>query len=393
MKKKIIPAVVVMVVAAAVFAGRAWLGDGHDGPIRVSGNIELTEVNSAFKIPGKLIERTVDEGDTVKAGMVLARLDKDTLTGQHARATAALASAESLRDQQLTAIDYQAATLEAQIQQRGAEVKAADARLAAMLAGSREQEKQQAAAGVDRAQTEYARAANDWKRAQTLYKNEDISAADFDQYRTRYESAEASLKTAKQQLALVLEGPRKEDIDAARAQLQQAQAALRLAEAQRIELKRRREEMATRLADIRGRKADVSVLETQLANTEAATPISGVVLTKAAEVGEVLAAGTTVVTVGDLDHPWLRAYINERDLGRVKLGDKVRITTDSFPGKVYAGRVSFISAEAEFTPKQIQTNEERAKLMYRVKIDVENPRHELKSNMPADGEIQVAEAK
>ncbi len=106
------------------------------------------------------------------------------------------------------------------------------------------------------------------------------------------------------------------------------------------------------------------------------------VLVKSAEPGEVLAAGTTVVTIGDLDHPWLRAYINETDLGRVKLGQKVKLTTDSFPDKVYWGQVSYIASEAEFTPKQIQTKEERVKLVYRIKIEVDNKEHELKNNMP-----------
>ena len=91
--------------------------------------------------------------------------------------------------------------------------------------------------------------------------------------------------------------------------------------------------------------------------------------------------------MGDIDHPWLRAYIREQDLGRVKLGAKAKVTTDSFPGKVYDGRVSFISSEAEFTPKQIQTAEERVKLVYRIKIEIDNSRHELKSNMPADAEV------
>ena len=100
-----------------------------------------------------------------------------------------------------------------------------------------------------------------------------------------------------------------------------------------------------------------------------------------------MSPGTTVVTIGDIDHPWLRGYINERDLGRVKLGAKAKITTDSYPGKVYWGKVGFIASEAEFTPKQIQTSEERLKLVYRIKIDVDNPQHELKSNMPADAEI------
>ena len=94
-----------------------------------------------------------------------------------------------------------------------------------------------------------------------------------------------------------------------------------------------------------------------------------------------------MVSVGDQDRPWLRAYISERDLGRVKLGAPVKVTTDSYPGKTYNGKVSFISSEAEFTPKQIQTSEERIKLVYRIKVDVENPNHELKSNMPADAEI------
>ena len=105
--------------------------------------------------------------------------------------------------------------------------------------------------------------------------------------------------------------------------------------------------------------------------------------------GEILAAGTTVVTVGDLYHPWVRAYISEKDKGRVKLGDSATVTTDSFPGKTYNGRVTFISSEAEFTPKQIQTQEERVKLVYRVKIEVANPNQELKSNMPVDAEIKV----
>jgi HlyD family secretion protein len=129
------------------------------------------------------------------------------------------------------------------------------------------------------------------------------------------------------------------------------------------------------------------LIDSQLADTIASSPVDGVVLVKAADVGEVLAPGTTVVTVGDIDHPWLRGYVNETDLGRIKLGAKAKVTTDSYPGKVYQGRVTFISSEAEFTPKQIQTEQERVKLVYRIKIEMDNPRRELKSNMPADAEI------
>ena len=138
-----------------------------------------------------------------------------------------------------------------------------------------------------------------------------------------------------------------------------------------------------------GAKAQLSIAESQLGDLTVATPVDGVVMTKSADPGEVLAAGTTVVSIGDLDHPWLRAYINEPDLGKVKLGQKVKLHSDSYPGKVYWGRISFISPQAEFTPKQIQTKEERVKLVYRIKIVADNPGHELKENMPVDGEIEL----
>ena len=160
-----------------------------------------------------------------------------------------------------------------------------------------------------------------------------------------------------------------------------------MAQANTIELKRREQDVVMHQAQIAQSRASLALIDSQLSDTIAASPVDGVVLMKAADVGEVLAPGTTIVTVGDIDHPWLRGYVNETDLGKVKLGSKARVTTDSYSGKVYDGRVTFISSEAEFTPKQIQTEQERVKLVYRIKIEVENPRHELKSNMPADATI------
>ena len=160
-----------------------------------------------------------------------------------------------------------------------------------------------------------------------------------------------------------------------------------MAEASSLELKRREQEIATRRAEIARSKASLALIDTQLSDTVVASPVDGVVLVKAADAGEVLAPGTAVVTVGDIDHPWLRGYVNETDLAKVKIGSKAKVTSDSYPGKVYPGRVTFISSEAEFTPKQIQTQEERVKLVYRIKIEVENPKRELKSNMPVDAEI------
>jgi HlyD family secretion protein len=386
-RKRAVVAAVVVLAAAAGFLFFRQRGQNEGSDLSFSGNIELTEVKIAFKIPGKLVELAVREGDSIRKGDVVARLDQDQLLRQRERAQAALASVESQLTQLYTAIEYQKETTRSQIDQRQAELGQAEARLRDLLAGARSQEVEQARAAVSRARTEYENAKSDWERAQTLYKGEDISTSQYDQFRARNDSAAALLRQADEQLAIVIEGPRKDLIEGARADVARARAALRLAESSQLEIKRREQEVEMRRAEIARARADLGLVESQLRDTESVSPIDGVILVKAAEAGEVLAAGTTVVTVGDLDHPWLRGYINEPDLGRIKLGSRVRLTNDSYPDKVYWGKISFLSSQAEFTPKQIQTPEERVKLVYRVKVDVDNPGHELKSNMPVDAEI------
>jgi HlyD family secretion protein len=387
MKKRVLILLALVVGAgAAIYAFR---GGGRDTTNRlvVSGNIELTEVNIAFKTSGRLIERTVTEGDLVKKGQILARLDRDQLTAQRERESAGVLASESQLAQARTALEWQRATVAADIEQRKADLAANEARFSELRNGARPQERLDAKAAVDAAQAEADRARKDFERAQVLHKNDDISTSQFDQYRMRADSAEAAVKSAREREALVLAGPRAEVVTAQAAQVERARAAVRMAEANAIEMKRREQELNTRRAEAARSKASVALIDTQLADTVAVSPVDGIVLVKAADVGEVLAPGTTVMTVGDIDHPWLRGYVNETDLGKVKIGSKVRITTDSYKGKIYNGRVTFISSEAEFTPKQIQTQQERVKLVYRVKIEVENPNHELKSNMPADAEI------
>lgn len=373
-----------------VFPACSWWQDGSADSLKLYGNIELTQVDMAFKIAGKLSSLAVGEGDAVTQGMVVARLDTLQLESQRSRDQAALAVAESLIPQLQTSIERQKTILAAETDLRRAQIAQAEARLQELLAGSRSQEIQQAKALVDEARSQHQQAQQDWERAQTLHRNDDISTAQYDLARTRFASTAAALQKAEEQLALVQEGPRKEQIEAARAQVAQAQANLQLTEASRLELKRLEQELVTRRAQAEQARAQVSVVEAQLADAVSISPINGVVLVKSAEAGEVLAAGTTYLTVGETDRPWLRAYINEQDLGRVKLGAPARVTTDSFPGKIYPGRIVFISSEAEFTPKQIQTPEERVKLVYRIKIEVENPGYELKLNMPAEAEIPLS---
>ena len=386
MKKRLIPILIVFAAGAAIYGFRGF-GRKPDNRLIVSGNIELTEVNIAFKTAGRLIERTVDEGDAVTKGQVIARLDRDQLMAQREREMAGLRSAEAQLAQAQTALEWQKQNLAADIEQRQADLSSNESRLLELKNGSRPQEIQEAHAAVASAQAEYDRAKRDWDRAQTLYKNDDISTAQYDQYRSRWEAADATLKQTRERESLVVAGPRAEQVEAASGQVQKARGGLKMAQANALEMKRREQELTTRQAEIQRSRANISLIDTQLNDTVAMSPVDGVVLVKSADVGEVLAPGTTVVTVGDLDHPWLRGYVNETDLGKVKIGSKARVTTDSYPGKVYNGRVSFISSEAEFTPKQIQTQQERVKLVYRIKIEVENPQRELKSNMPADAEI------
>ena len=387
MKKRI---VIILLVVALGAGGYLWYTGAFAhkaNSILVSGNLELTQVDLSFKTAGRLIERRVDEGNWVKQGDLIARLDPVELQRTNVRDKALIVGAKSNYDQLVTSIAFQKATLESDIAAQVAALSVAQAKLDTLLNGSRQQEIQQSAAAVNdaKAQLEFARL--DWDRSQTLFKNDDISKQQYDQARTKFESATAMLRQAEEKDSMVREGPRKEDIAGARADVARAQAAVKTAEANRLEVQRREQELAERQSEIQRTEAQAGISQKQLSDTEIYTPIDGVVLVKAAEPGEVLAAGTTVVTVGDLDHPWLRAYINETDLGRVKLGQKVKLTTDSFPDKVYWGQVSYIASEAEFTPKQIQTKEERVKLVYRIKIEVDNKEHELKNNMPVDAEI------
>jgi membrane fusion protein YbhG len=387
MKKIILIVIVIAILGAAGMLAYRSLHPEATNKIVVSGNIELTQVDIAFKTSGRLIERTVNEGDVVEKGKEIARLDREQLLHQRDTATAALATADAQLAESKSALKWQEESMQADLQLKNADLNAAQSQLLQLQNGARPQELQQATATVAAAQSQYDGAKKDWDRAQTLYKNDDISTSQYDQFRTRFESAEANLKQVKEQANLVQAGPRAETIESAKAQVERARAALRAGQANSIETKRREEDLVARQGDIDRAKAQIALIDSQLADTIAVSPINGIVLVKAADVGEVLAPGTSVVTVGDIEHPWLRAYIREQDLGRVKLGDKVKVTTDSFKDKIYDGHVSFVSSDAEFTPKQIQTAEERVKLVYRIKIDIDNSRGELKSNMPADAEI------
>jgi HlyD family secretion protein len=378
--KRLVIAIGVVLIAAAValavFLTRA--GNAKD-IVRVSGNIEVTDAELSFKTAGRVEERTVSEGDMVRTGQPVARLESAELEQE-----AALRKAEAEAAQAALA-ELLAGSRREDIAQAEAAAQQARARLEELLAGSRTQEVEAARAAVASARAEADRTKLDDERYGRLFKKEVVSAQQYDAARTAYEAASARLREAEEHLNLVEEGPRRE-------QIEQARAALAQAEEHYAEVKRgpRRETIEQARARAEQARQARAVAETRLGYARLLSPMSGVVLSQNVEAGEYVNPGTPVVTVGDLQNVWLRAYINETDLARVKLGQRVRVTTDTFPGKVYEGRVSFISSQAEFTPKNVQTEKERVKLVYRVKVDIANPNMELKPGMPADAEILIA---
>jgi HlyD family secretion protein len=243
------------------------------------------------------------------------------------------------------------------IDEAGVRVRESD--LALTLAGTREQEVKASRQSMLDAQADLDEKKIDNDRARQLFSKDEVSAQDRDLAATALKRAEAVFKAAQQRYNEAVEGSRKEDIAIARANLNQS-------------------------------SADLGLSRINLNYTTLYAPSTGVITVRQAELGEVVAPGSPVVTLADLDHIWLRAYIAETDLGSIHWGQEATITTDTYPGKQYHGRISFIASTAEFTPKSVQTFKERVTLVYRIKIDIDNSNHELKPGMPADARIDLA---
>jgi len=324
MKKPLIAVLIVAALGGAAAAYKHTRPVPDDSTLRISGNIEITTVDVAFRAPGRVIGREVSEGETVLEGEAIARLDS-------------------------TEYDHES-------ELRKAELGAAQAQLAELEAGFRAEEIAQARALLTKVKADAERAHSELERQRGLFQRDVISQRELDAATAVGGMAAAQVDEATQRLKLLEAGARPEQIDLARHRVQQAREALALA-------------------------------ETRLSYTTLLAPMSGHVLADHVEPGEQVAVGTPVVTLGDLDSTWLRGYVDETDLGRVRVGQRTLVTTDTYPGRRYDGRITFISSEAEFTPKTVQTAKERVKLVYRVKIDVANPNHELKPGMPADASI------
>jgi HlyD family secretion protein len=327
-KKRIIGVIfIVLIIAAGFWVWKNYYGRQEDKEaLLLSGNVEVTEVKVGFTLAGRVVELPWEEGQVVQKGALLARLDR----GEQASIIA----------------------------QNRAAIQEAKSRLEELKAGSRPQEVAQAQALLKAHEAELTRLKKDYDRSEILYKNGAISASQLDMAKSAFETKSAQQKNAAESLNLIKEGPRKESIQAAESRLQQARASL-------------------------------ATSEERLRNTEIHAPMTGIILKKNCEPGEIVGQGIPVYTIGDLTRPWIKVYVSGEKRGLVKYGQKAQVTTDTDKNKVYEATVSYIASEAEFTPKTVQTKEERVKQVFAVKVRLDNRDQELKPSMPADVRISV----
>lgn len=329
-RKLLIPLLVVVVVVSVV----AWLrihrpGTAESGLI-ASGTVEATDAALGFQVPGRIARVLVHEGDRVREGDTLAVLDRTELDARRAQARAAL--------------------------------DAARAQLGQMQNGARPEEVAQARAADSSADARWHDAQRDRDRTATLRSGGAVSQEALDKAQLALDVARSAAQQARQQLQLILAGTRRETIAAQQAAVAQVEAAVSQADA----------------------VLDEAVI---------VAPFDGAVTIRNREPGETVTAGSPVVTIANLGDRWVRIYLSEVHLGEIHLGDSASITTDA-PGKrQYRGAISFIATEAEFTPRNVQTAEERVKLVYAVKVRVvDDSANDLKPGMPADVTLHLASA-
>ena len=312
----------VALIALLSLHGCRWPWDTEGtGELVLSGTVDAHEVDLGFQVGGRIARLLADEGSKVQVGAVVAELDA---TDMRLAAERARAQAES-----------------------------AAKTLAALKAGARAQELRAAQAAVAQAQADRELADQQVKRTQQLVDQNFVSPDQMDRARSTAAAAAARVDQAAANLSLLRSGARKEDLERA-------------------------------VADVAAAEAAQHTAERQLGYVTLASPVAGVISVRLAEGGQVVAPGQPVFRVAELSRPWVRAYLAEPDLPKVKLGQRVAVRVDGVPGRSFEGRLSFVSPQAEFTPKTVETHALRVDLVYRVTVDVDDPGGLLKIGMPAD---------
>jgi multidrug resistance efflux pump len=368
-------------ILACVLIGAVLMGTGYalwnmvgpKGTIVISGIVEADDIHVGSKIGGRVLKVVAREGQTVKAGEVLVLLEPRDLDASLAETQAAMRQAEAKLA--LLTAGYR----KEEIEQAEAAMKQSQAELSQLVAGPRQQEIDQARADwlAAKAQAENSRKLQ--RRMEDLSKRDLIAKQDFDDAQAKAEESEQKMKSARERYDLVLAGTRTEEIERARQRLAETEAKLR-------QLKRgfRKEEVAQAKSEVEAARSRVELTRSQLDETVIKAPVDAVVEVLDLEPGDLVGAGKPMATLLRTNSLWVRAYLPEAKLGFVKTGAKVRVRVDSFPNRDFAGIVRRVSRQAEFTPRNVQTWEERVLQVFQTEVVIDDPDHVLRPGMNAD---------
>ncbi|MGE5256698.1 MAG: efflux RND transporter periplasmic adaptor subunit [Hyphomicrobiales bacterium] len=349
-----------------------------------SGTIEAIQSNLAFQVSGRVQEVLTDEGRSAAKGEVLAVLDRREFTALRDQAQANLQRAEQNMRQLETVLEVNRKVLPAEVDRAAAAVKALQAQLTEAETGLRSEEIERARLAVEASQVVLDNARKDKQRYDDLFQKGVVAEKARDTFNMQFETALKEYQRTVEAYKLAREGSRREEIDTARSRLAEGQAALRLAQSNLKKIEAAEQDVAAARAQVAAAQAALNVAEIQLGHTELKAPYAGIILSRNVEPGEVVSPNQEVLSISDLSKVDLKVFVEETEIGRIRPGQPVEVKIDTFPNKSYTGQVAYISPQAEFTPKIIQTRKERVKLVYLVKVSVQNPNHELKSGMPAD---------
>jgi HlyD family secretion protein len=349
-------------------------------PLALYGNVDLRQVQLAFNNSERISAVLAQEGDHVRRGQVLARLDQSRLEPQVAQATAQVAAQRHVVER------LHHGSRPEEIAQARAQVAAQESVVEKLRNGSRPQEIAQARANVVAAQAEVVNARRRYQRVKNLSavrlpdqsQVEAVSQEERDDAKASLDEAEAKLTVNQKALELSLAGPRQEEIAENEARLALNRKALELSIAGP-----RVEDIAQAEAQLRASGAQLAFLKQQLADTELKAPADAVIRTRLLEPGEMSSPQRPVFSLAIIDPKWIRAYVSETDIGKLRPGMTTSVSVDSFPNRHFEGWVGFISPVAEFTPKAVQIEELRTSLVYEVRVFVKDPSDELRLGMPA----------
>jgi len=367
---------VILVIFIAILAAGSytwWNAAGGKGGFIISGIIEADDIHVGSKVGGRVLKVVAKEGQTVKEGETLVLLEPRELDASLAEAQAGLRQAEA--KYALVTAGFR----KEEIEQAEAAARQAQAELDQLISGPRQQEIDQAAAEwkATKAQAENAR--KFLQRMENLSKRELIAKQDYDDAVTKADEAEQKMKSARERYDLLLAGTRKEEVERARQRLAEADAKRR-----QLQSGFRKEEIVQAKSEAEAARARVDLIRTQLDETVIKAPVDALVETLDLEPGDLVAAGKPVATLLRTGSLWVRAYLPEARLGFIQPGLKVKVRVDSFPNRDFAGVVRRIHRQGEFTPRNVQTYEERVLQVFQTEIVIDDPDHVLRPGMNAD---------